>query len=204
MQLKYDEKNGELEQLVMVLHRTRNELNKRLDKQQKEYENKISFLIQQLRNSEVKLHENSLLLRSSYDMLEQRKKMRDEEEKKSEESEGVAPPPRRPHTTPNMIRPNDHDDKQKMTMIKKKGLEDDNEDHGEMSGDVSISSFSMEDGRGTKTPVLYPSQGDQQEENMKLINDLKRKLDTERCRREILEKRNGELLREIRKMSTKK
>lgn len=168
----------------MVLHRTRNELNKRFEKQQKEYENKISFLIQQLRNSEVKLHENSLLLRSSFDMMEQKKKSMNEEEGDSgvDGDDQTKTRQQRPHTTPNMNRTS--------TLTRSLGHPHAQEDHQEMKTSTSSSA----DG----------SSSEAQEENMKLINDLKRKLDTERCRREILEKRNGELMREMRRMTTSK
>jgi hypothetical protein len=180
-QLKFEEKNAECEQIVMALHRTRNELNKKLEKQQKEHEDKISFLIQQLRNTEVRLQENSLLLRSSYDtLLEGRKRGGDggeggEEEKRPHTTSSVPTggggsleergERRRPHTGP--------------------GVEDAGEG-GEGSGG------------------LRREQQQEQEENMKLINDLKRKLDTERHRREILEKRNGEIMRELRRQREKK
>jgi hypothetical protein len=155
-----------------------------MEKQQKDAENKINFLIQQLRNSEVRLQENSLLLRSSFDMLEKKKtsgsggregrRRGGGEEKVSDEEEGADEPEmKRPHTTPNIK--------------------------------SSLRKMEMGTGRSVqeeKDQVQVQEQ--EQEQQMKLINDLKRKLDTERYRREILEKRNGELMRELRQLKERK
>jgi hypothetical protein len=187
-ELKYEEKNAECEEMVLLLHRSRNDLNKRMERQQKDSENKINFLIQQLRNSEVKLQENSLLFRSSFDMLDLSKKRSDEQgtmsrtrgedmEEEEEEGEGEREGDgkrqerKRPHTTPNL-----------------KGS----------------SGRSVEVARDAEEGSDQQRQRQEEEDKMKLINDLKRKLDTERYRREILEKRNGELMRELRQLKEKK
>jgi hypothetical protein len=190
MKLRFEEKNAECEQIVMVLHRTRNELNKKLEKQQKEHENKINFLIQQLRNTEVRLHENSLLLRSSYDsklLLEGRNRGataaagggeggsgegRDEEEEI-----------KRPHTA---------------SAVMTTGVLEEREREREERRRRPHTGPSV-GGEGEEEGEEEDRMRREQEENMKLINDLKRKLDTERHRREILEKRNGEIMRELRK-----
>jgi hypothetical protein len=67
VQLQLEDKNAEFEQLALVLHRTRGDLTRKLEKQQKEYDDKIAFLIQQLRGAEMKIHESSTLLRKSFD-----------------------------------------------------------------------------------------------------------------------------------------
>jgi hypothetical protein len=143
LQLQYDDKNNEFEQIVMVLHRTRNDMTKKLEKQAKEYEDKIAFLIQQLRQSEMKVQENIAALRSSYEPDEGRERL-----EKFEREE---------------VRPN-------------------------TTGMINSQSKKVLD--STKSE-------DHSEER---INEIVKQLEFERKRREMLEKRNGELLREMRRM----
>ena len=186
LRLKFEEKNGECEQIVMVLQRTRNELNKKLEKQQKEYENKISFLIQQLRNTEVRLQENSLLLRSSYDTILEGRRREGEDWKRGEDEEGS----KRPHTSSEIISGREEREETKIRPHTGSGADDRRLERG--GGDEK------------EGEEVTGGQSREQEENMKLINDLKRKLDTERHRREILEKRNGEIMRELRRQKERK
>lgn len=207
IQLKFDEKNTEFEQIVIILHRTRNELNKKLEKQQKEFENKINFLIQQLRNSEVKLHENTLLLRSSYDskLIEKRKEKENEEEGEDDnEEEGDG-------DENNEMGEGEGGNGGRRTRTRTK-TKTKKEEIKRPSTTPTISSTYLSPTSTFRNRLTNKSEEEAKEEGKEkegkeekeedhliLINDLKRKLETERYRREILEKRNGELMRELRK-----
>eukprot|EP00602_Paraphysomonas_sp_CaronLab_P010215 CAMPEP_0185018700 /NCGR_PEP_ID=MMETSP1103-20130426/1368_1 /TAXON_ID=36769 /ORGANISM="Paraphysomonas bandaiensis, Strain Caron Lab Isolate" /LENGTH=1198 /DNA_ID=CAMNT_0027548619 /DNA_START=161 /DNA_END=3757 /DNA_ORIENTATION=- len=149
VKLQLDDKNAEFEQLALVLHRTRSDLTRKLEKQQKEYEDKIAFLIQQLRGAELKIHESSLMLRKSLDGG-------------GDSSHDTVGPQStgsmflRPRTTQSLTRP--HVGSPSRTTVHKSG----NDDHDNE------------------------------------VADALRKWEGERQRRELLEKRNGELMRELR------
>lgn len=141
LQLNFDSKNKEFEEIVIVLHRQRNEFNKKYEKQAKENEDKINYLINLLKKTELKLQENNILLNSNPEFIMTR--IEDKNEEKNET--------RRPKTSPEL--------NEAIHVIEEKNEE---------------------------------------------VNKLMQKLEKEVHRREILEKRNSELMREMRKFKEAK
>jgi hypothetical protein len=152
IQLQLEDKNAEFEQLALVLHRTRGDLTRRLEKQQKEYDDKIAFLIQQLRGAEMKVQESSSMLRRSF------------EGDGSNRSPLSSPRPTalRPQTTQGIMRSSHAEETQKSQTT------NDDDDDGVVA------------------------------KYQQRVAEATRKWETERQRRELLEKRNGELMRELR------
>jgi hypothetical protein len=146
LKVQLDDKKSEYDQLSLLYHKTRGDMTRKISKQQKEYEDKISFLLQQLRDAEVKLHESTSLLRSSLD-------------------------------------------KSRSSMIGK---------------DLFIrpkTGGSMSGGNESITQSIIPSDAINPRES---YDELSRKWTAERQRREQLEKRNGELIRELRSLRSHK
>ena len=157
--MQLEDKNAEFEQLALVLHRTRGDLTRKLEKQQKEYEDKISFLIQQLRGAEMKIHESSSLLRKSFegnDRLE------------SSQHRNAGSQYLRPRTA------------------------------HVAGGSQSTRRFSdtLGDNMGQTVDQGGGKKSDAQ--TREEIADAIRKWESEKQRRELLEKRNSELMRELR------
>lgn len=163
MQLKLEDKCSEFDQLATVLHRTRSDMSQKISRQQKDFDEKISFLLQQLRDTEVKLHENSNMLRNS---LESQSSKANISVSGTNSNVGGA--------MDMFIRPKT----------------------GPARTSMTISVKSMNDG-------LRSSKEDE-EQNVEDNEELMRKWSAEKQRREQLEKRNGELIREIRVLRSHK
>jgi hypothetical protein len=143
-------------------------MGKKLERQKKEYEDKISFLLMQLRDAELQVQSNSSLLRKSFENKKQHegdaRRVRGQHEvstsslgdndqgRISSSALGYVRP--RPRTASSVVRGNDHN---------RNSTDDDPDSKG----------------------------GDDYQE-------LLRKYNGERERREMLEKRNSELTRELR------
>ena len=60
-----DDKQVEHDKLVALMHHTRTEFTRKLEKQQQQYDMKISYLVNQLKLSEAKLNESVSVMRSN-------------------------------------------------------------------------------------------------------------------------------------------
>lgn len=166
VQLQLEDKNAEFEQLALVLHRTRGDLSRKLEKQQKEYEDKIAFLIQQLRGAEMKIHESSSLLRKSFDVNDSG--ILGSAQHRNEASMYLRP------QTANAVGHRD------MGLVASFGA---NSDSNKTGGDGLTKSHYLHFNSITANEVA---------------EDALRKWESEKQRRELLEKRNSELMRELR------
>lgn len=156
--VQLDEKNENFEQLALTLHRTRSEAIKKSERQKKENEDKISFLLTQLRSAEVHAQTNSSLIRKSLD-----KKMKFQ------------------RSSPLQV---SYDDKMNVKSESKD----------------SVSNLGFLRSR-PHTAQSHISKGSNSTDATELITEndnLMGKYYSERERREVLEKRNKELVRELR------
>jgi hypothetical protein len=151
---------------MLIVFSTRTELGKKIERQKKEYEDKISFLLLQLRGAELQAQTNSSLLRKSFEKAAPRRSQAAGEEASQElevrgriSSSALGYVRPRPRTAQSYI----------------------------SSTPVPGSSGSGSGSRGGNT-------GDAEEGHAGLL----RKYHAEKERREVLEKRNGELARELR------
>lgn len=164
-----EDKNAEFEQLALVLHRTRGDLTRKLEKQQKEYEDKIAFLIQQLRGAEMKIHESSNLLRKSFDG-----------NTTSDGGEGSLLGSSQHRNAGSLyLRPRTSHAAHGRTQMSMR-----------TSSSGGVNDGNVRDG-GRKEDTTSAADNDE-------VADAVRKWESERQRRELLEKRNSELMRELR------
>jgi len=161
-ELMLNEKSEEFEQLALVLHRTRSDLGQKVERQKKEYEDKVAFLLMQLRTAELQAQSNSTLLRKSF-------------EAQDGTGSGRRIRGQRPSATTS-------------------------QDDGDQ-GRISSSALGYVRPRPHTAQSYTATQSSNSRDTTKEegdVQELLRKYHGEKERREVLEKRNGELARELR------
>ena len=177
LQAKLDDQQSECEELVNAMHKARGDSLRKAEQQRLEYEDKIAFLLQQLRNSESKLMDTSGSLRRSQAL-----------QLAAEDAEyASARPLPRPGAVRSSTGTSASTSSTNQSLLSTSG-------HGWRKSDAQLSAYvSQLQGQGSASAPADI-------EALECQKEVVRRWLSEKERREALEKKNGELLRELRKL----